>query len=107
MPIKDPDMWRVIINVLQTWMPQIYASGLAFIIGLLRALLNGGKFIHSMLEAMLCGCLTLAAFPLLDYFGLNTYLAVAIGAAISFLGVDWFREHLATYLSKWIERDRP
>ncbi|WP_414501478.1 MULTISPECIES: phage holin family protein [unclassified Zymobacter] len=56
------------------------------------------------MEACLCGTLTLAVFPLLDYFGMNLYLAVSIGAGVSFLGVDWLRGTLSGELSGIIER---
>ena len=37
------------------------------------------------------GGLTLALKPLLDWGGLDQDMAVAIGAAIAFLGVEWLR----------------
>lgn len=113
MPSNDPGFWRVMADALEhirmsLWQedirPHVMATMLSFIIALLRALVGGGKFLHSLLEACLCGTLTLAVFPLLDYFGLNIYLAVSIGAAISFLGVDWLRLNLSKAISKIIER---
>ena len=113
MPSNDPSIWRMIADALENiraslWQesnrPHLFAPFLSVIIALLRALLNGDGFWHSLLEACLCGTLTLAVFPLLDYFGMNLYLAVSIGAGVSFLGVDWLRGMLSGALTRAIER---
>ena len=113
MPQNDPGLWRMIVDALEhirmsLWQenirPHVMATVLSFMIALLRALVGGSKFWHSLLEACLCGTLTLAVFPLLDYFGMNLYLAVSIGAGVSFLGVDWLRSILSGAASKIVER---
>lgn len=113
MSANDPGLWRMFVDALEhirmsLWQenirPHVMATALSFVIALLRALVGGGKFRRSLLEASLCGTLTLAVFPLLDYFGLNIYLAVSIGAAISFLGVDWLRGILSGALTRVVER---
>lgn len=58
----------------------------------------------SLLEAVLCGCLTLALMPILSYFGLPQNLAVAGGASIAFLGVEWLRDKLELLYDKLIDR---
>lgn len=80
------------------------ANVLSFIIALLRALVGGKKFWHSLLEACLGGTLTLATFPALDYFGLSIYLAVTIGAGITFWGVEFVRNVVADSLKKLVDR---
>lgn len=113
MPSNDPSIWRMIADALEhvrmsLWQenirPHVMAVVLSFMIALLRALVSGGKFWHSMLEACLCGTLTLAVFPLLDCYGMNLYLAVSIGAGVSFLGVDWLRSILSGAAAKIVER---
>lgn len=113
MPSNDPGFWRVIADALEhirmsLWQenirPHVMATALSFIIALLRTLVGGSKFWHSLLEACLCGTLTLAVFPLLDYFGMNLYLAVSIGAGMSFLGVDWLRGTLSGAAAKLVKR---
>lgn len=97
---NPPDCLSELYTALVKLWPQIYAWLTAVAVGLLRSLLNGKGFVQSLLEALLCGCLTLAVFPVLDYFGLSTSLAVAFGAALAFLGVDWFRQFLTHYLGR-------
>lgn len=113
MPSNDPGFWRVIADALEhirtsLWQeshrPHLVATVLSVIIALLRALKNGGSFGCSLLEACLCGTLTLSVFPLLDYFGMPLYLAVSIGAGMSFLGVDWLRGTLSGAAAKLVER---
>lgn len=108
MPPNDPGLWRMLMDALDHVWPHVYAALISFIVALLRALLAGGKITAAMLEACLCGALTLAVFPILEYFGLNANLAVAVGSGIAFLGVEWFKSHLAAIagklIDKWIEK---
>lgn len=105
-PDKDPNNWQAMIGLLASVWPQIYAAGMACIVALVRGLQGGGKPIKSVLEAVLCGCLTLALVPVLEYFGLNQKLAVTVGAAVGFLGTEWIRGHAATILETLLLRGR-
>ncbi|UTV87518.1 phage holin, lambda family [Cobetia amphilecti] len=91
MPHRDPSTWQMLLEWLQPYQANLYAAGLSFVIALLRGLHAGGRFYKSVLEATLVGGLTLALKPLLDWGGLDQDMAVAIGAAIAFLGVEWLR----------------
>jgi lambda family phage holin len=104
MPAKDPNNWQVFLALLATAWPQIYAAALAFVVALVRGVHAGGKPMKSILEAILCGCLTLALVPVLDYFGINQNLAVAIGASIAFLGTEWFRDRVDAIARRFIDR---
>ena len=104
MPAKDPGNWQALLNVLASIWPQLYAAGLAFMVALVRALYAGGKPFKALLEAVLCGCLTLALVPVLNYFGLSPDLAVAFGAAVAFLGVEWLRDRAGVIAEKVIGR---
>lgn len=89
MPGRDPNNWQVLLAYIATAWPQVYATGLAFIVALVRGLHAGNKARQSWLEAVLCGCLTLCVIPLLHYWGLPISLAAAIGGFISFKGTEW------------------
>ncbi|WP_414501274.1 MULTISPECIES: hypothetical protein [unclassified Zymobacter] len=56
MPSNDPGFWRVIADALEhirltLWQenirPHVMATMLSFVIAVLRALVSGGKFLHS------------------------------------------------------------
>ena len=104
MPGKDPNNWQALLALLASVWPQLYAAGLAFVVALVRALHAGGRPAKSILEAVLCGCLTLALMPILQYFGLPMDLSVAAGGSIAFLGVEWLRDKLEALYDKIIGR---
>lgn len=104
MPTRDPNFWQALIGAVASVWPHIYAAVLAFAVALVRALHAGGKPVKSLLEALLCGCLTLALVPVLNHFGLSPDLAVAIGAGIAFLGVEWLRESAEGLFNKVVGR---
>lgn len=104
MPAKDPNNWQWLFDLVASVWPQLYSAGLAFIVALARALHAGGRPLKSLLEALLCGCLTLSVAPVLSHFGLSPDLAVAIGAAIAFLGVEWLRDRASTILERLVSR---
>lgn len=104
MPNRDPNNWQALLNVVLSLWPQIYAAGLAMLIALVRAIHAGGRPVKSILEAMLCGFLTLALMPLMVYFGMPQDMAVAAGGGIAFLGVEWVRDRLDALYDKIIGR---
>lgn len=105
MPGKDPNNWQALLGLLASVWPQLYAAGMAFLVALVRGLQAGGKPVKTLLEAILCGCLTLALVPVLDHFGLGQDLAVAVGAGVAFLGTEWVRDRAAVIfeavLGRW------
>src|SRR5699024_11018589 len=105
MPHRDPGIWQQLTAFLSNAWPHVYAAMMAFIVSMASGPQAGGGPFKSMLEAVLCGCLTLARVPVLDYFGSSQSLAVAIGAGIAFLGTEWIRERaemaIESRLSRW------
>lgn len=106
MPEKDPSFWQALIGALANVWPQIYAAGMACVVSLARGIHGGGRPLKSILEAVLCGCLTLALVPVLEYFGLSQNLAVSVGAAVGFLGTEWIRERASILLEVFLLRGR-
>lgn len=92
MPQRDPSFWQHLLSVLSHSYPQVYAALMACAVAVVRGVQHGGKPVKTALEAVLCGCLTLASMPVLEFFGLGQNMAVAIGAGIGFLGTEWIRE---------------
>lgn len=92
MPHRDPSIWQQMMAALGHVWPQVYAALMACVVSVVRGIKAGGQPLKTTLEAILCGCLTLASMPVLEYFGFGQSLAVAVGAAIGFLGTEWIRE---------------
>lgn len=104
MPGRDPNLWHALLAYIATAWPQVYASGLAFVVGLIRSLHAGNPARKSWLEAILCGCLTLTAFPVLHYWGLPADLAAAIGGVVAFKGTEWFGQRADQIFDKTLGR---
>nr|WP_300312781.1 phage holin, lambda family [Halomonas sp.] len=106
LPDKDPSFWQALFGVLSHNWPQLYAAGMACIVAFARAMQAGGEPLKSLLEAVLCGCLTLSLVPVLQYFGLSLSLAVSLGGAVGFLGTKWIRERASIILETFLLRGR-
>lgn len=93
MPEKDMAAWSALMAWLAAHQPQISAFALSAVIAGLRVVYSGGSRRQMLLEAALCGLMTLAAIPLLAYFGLPQSMATVTGGAIGFIGVEKLREY--------------
>ncbi|PTQ70365.1 phage holin, lambda family [Pseudomonas sp. GV071] len=101
MPEKDPTLWLSLwlaLTTSSTWKGAIMAT----FISVLRILYDGKekRWTRIVLEALICGCLSLAASGLIEWLGWPSSMAVACGGAIGFLGVTTIREALL----KWTDR---
>lgn len=106
-PDKDPQFLQAVLAYVAGAWPQLYAAALAFVVALVRSLHAGTKHKTSWMEAVLCGCLTLAIFPVLQYLGLPISLAAAFGAVIAFKGTEWVGarsdELYQKLVSRWLK----
>ncbi|MGJ8522282.1 hypothetical protein R84981_000967 [Carnimonas sp. R-84981] len=104
----DPNNWRDLLELIRGIGPQTKAALLSFFIAFLRALYTGGGVMRSLIEASLCGCLTLSIVPVLSYWGLSAEMSISIGAAGAFLGVEWMRDRVAAIadwaVKKWTSK---
>ncbi|MGJ8516629.1 phage holin, lambda family [Carnimonas bestiolae] len=103
-PDNDPNMLQQMVAFLGDLGPQTKAACLSFFIAFLRALYTGGGFTRSLIEAALCGCLTLAIVPVLAHWGLSAELSISVGAAGAFLGVEWMRDRVAAIADKVLKK---
>lgn len=92
MPQRDPGFWQHVLSVISHMWPQAYAAGMAVTVAVVRSIQAGGKPLKVSLEAVLCGCLTVSAMPVLDHLGFGPRLSLALGGTIGFLGTEWIRE---------------
>jgi lambda family phage holin len=92
MPDKNPSFWAGIWLALNcpTWQGAIMAT----IISILRVLYEGKETskVRILLEALICGALSLSASSLIVWMEWPSSLSVAAGGAIGFLGVTAIRE---------------
>lgn len=86
MPEKNISFWTEVWNWLNTNTPVISGALLAFIVAVARARKEGESLKNTLLEAILCGILSLGIISAFEYFGLPSNLATLFGVIIGFLG---------------------
>lgn len=102
MPRQGEDMrmqtnihtWAGVWDLLRIWLNGYVPLGgvlLSIVMAVLRIAYSGGGWRRMLLEAPLCGAITLTAVSSLDYFNLPKTLTVAFGGAIGFIVVDQIR----------------
>ena len=100
MPEKDPNLWAAAFAWLAAHQPQLYASGLSVLIAILRVVYGGGTRRQMILEGALCGLITLALVPLLEWMGLPQGMATFAGGAVGFVGVDKLRDYSDRFIGR-------
>lgn len=91
---NNPFNWPELFDVLQSWWrgeTPLGAVLLAFVMAALRIAYMSGGWKKMFLEGLICGALTLTVVSALDYFELPKSLAIAIGGALGFVGVEQIR----------------
>ncbi|WP_236236571.1 phage holin, lambda family [Pseudomonas faucium] len=100
MPEKDPGLWAALIAWVFAHQPQLYAAGLSVAIAVLRVVYGGGTRRQMFLEGALCGLITLALVPLLEWMGLPQGMATFAGGMVGFMGVEKLRGYSDLFLSR-------
>lgn len=96
-----PESWAF----LSEWLYQHWSAFSAALLGMvltgLRVLYSGGTWREAVIEAPLCGCITLAMISGADLVGLSkTEHAAFIAGFVGLLGARWFSETLKNGLKK-------
>lgn len=88
-----------LINAIPT---AIQGAIMAVVMSLLRVYYDANETntARALLEASICGCLTLAAASALDWIGAPQQVAVAVGGFIGFIGVAKLRAFIFAWLNR-------
>lgn len=100
MPEKDPGLWAALIAWVIAHQPQLGAAGLSVAIAVFRVMYGGGNRRQMLLEGALCGLITLALVPLLEWMGLPQGMATFAGGMVGFMGVEKLRGYSDLFLSR-------
>lgn len=102
MPEKDPNTWAAIFAGLDTIPPSVKGAIMAFIIAVLRVIYDRQETsnMRILLEAAICGCLSLSFSGALGWLGAPESVSVAFGGAVGFIGVTKIRQLALTWLGK-------
>ncbi|MGF6393395.1 phage holin, lambda family [Pseudomonas plecoglossicida] len=100
MPEMDPALWAAVLTWVLVHQLQLYAAGLSLMIAALRVVYGGGGCRQTILEAALCGLITLALVPLLDWLLLPQGMAAFAGGAVGLMGVEKLRGYSDLIMSR-------
>nr|WP_113866907.1 phage holin, lambda family [Brenneria salicis]NMN92956.1 lambda family phage holin [Brenneria salicis ATCC 15712 = DSM 30166]RBP61929.1 lambda family phage holin [Brenneria salicis ATCC 15712 = DSM 30166]RLM31262.1 phage holin, lambda family [Brenneria salicis ATCC 15712 = DSM 30166] len=101
--------WAGAYELIQAWWRGDVPTGgvlLAVFIAILRVAYSGGGWRRMLLEAALCGALTLTAVASLDYYSLPKTLTPAVGGMIGFIGVKKLRYCILRFINYCDDNDK-
>ena len=78
---------------------------MAFFIAYLRIMYDGKETrkVATLLEALLCGAISLCATSVIKWLNMPPDMAIAIGGAIGFFGVNTLREKILRFIDRKAE----
>ncbi len=98
MPEKNSDNWFA-AHFLIKWLIEnsqlLAAFAMSFVVAVLRTVKDGKL---DLIEAGLCGMLTLASWSMIEYIGLPTKIAIFVGGMIAWLGTAWCQKYVKSML---------
>ena len=102
---KDPALWAVIWSAIISMSAATKGAIMAFFIAYLRVMYDGKETntVRTLLEALLCGALSLCATSVIKWLNMQPDMAIAIGGAIGFFGVNTLREKILRFIDRKAE----
>lgn len=100
MPNKDPGLLALAIQWIITHQPALYGFLLALVTAYLRVSYSGGSQRQRILEALMCGAISLSLMSAMEWIGVPTSASGFIGGMVGFLGVDKLRSAAELFLTK-------
>ena len=93
---KDPALWAEAWAFVTSISAATKGAIMAFFIAYLRVMYDGKETrkVATLLEALLCGAISLSATSVIKWLNMPPDMAIAIGAAIGFFGVNTLREKI-------------
>lgn len=88
---EHTDTLASLVGWLQSISPALAAVVLSVVTAGLRVIYGGGSYRQMILEAALCGAVTLSLVPLLQWVGLPSNMATFAGGCVGFIGVEELR----------------
>ena len=100
-----PDTWMAIWAALTGLSATVKGAVMAVLISILRVIYDGQEAnrVRMVLEAIICGSLSLCAASIIRAVGMSDDTAIAVGGAIGFLGVQTMRDFVMRWMDKWVK----
>lgn len=105
MPDKDPTIMAAIWSAITGLSAPVKGAAMATLISYLRVMYDGKEThqVRVILEALICGSLSLCATSVIGWLQLPSDLAIAAGGAIGFIGVNTLRDYMLRWLGKKVD----
>lgn len=100
MPDKDFGLWAWLLAWVDVHWPALYGFLLSVAISFLRVTYSGGGLRQRVLEAALCGAISLSVMSGMELFGIAATASGFVGGSIGFLGVEKIREFAERVLDR-------
>mgnify|MGYP006381702867 CR=1 FL=1 len=99
---KDPTFWAEGWSFVTSLSAATKGAIMAFFIAYLRVMYDGKEThtVRTLLEALLCGALSLCATSVIKWLNMPQDMAIAIGGAIGFFGVNTLREKILRFIDR-------
>lgn len=99
---KDPTIMAAIWSAITGLSATTKGAVMATIIAYLRVMYDGQEThqLRVLLEALICGSLSLCATSVIGWLQLPPDLAIAAGGAIGFMGVNTLRDNMLRWLGR-------
>lgn len=109
MPMKEPDVWAMIIAWLQLNFGNgtIHSAGAAIFMSLLRMgfMRNKPAFRYVFIDAMICASIAGVAVPICTHLVGHAEFSGFLGTMIGFIGTEKIREFLFKFINRRIDKD--
>ena len=102
---KDPTLWAEAWAFVTSLSAATKGAIMSFVIAYLRVMYDGKEThtVRTLLEALLCGALSLCATSVIKWLNMPQDMAIAIGGAIGFFGVNTLREKILHLIDRNID----
>mgnify|MGYP003402898433 CR=1 FL=1 len=102
---KDPTFWAEGWSFVTSLSAATKGAIMAFVIAYLRIMYDGKETrkVATLLEALLCGALSLCATSVIKWLNMQPDMAIAIGGAIGFFGVNTLREKILHLIDRQMD----
>lgn len=100
MPPKDPGLLAYFLGWAIEHQPALYGLSLCMITSALRIIYTGGKVRRALIEAALCGAISLTLMSGMGWAGVPADASGFIGGAVGFLGVEKIRSVAERLINK-------
>lgn len=105
MPDKTSGLLAMLIEWVTLHQPALYGFSLSLVTAWLRVMYSGGTHRQRVLEAAMCGAISLSLMSAMEWIGVPLSASGFIGGMVGFLGVEKIRALATVVITKKVGSD--